>query len=103
MKTMKDYHNLFLKCDVLLLGDVFEEFIKNSIKNYGLCPSYYLSTPVLSWGSVLNTTKVELELFPDTDMYIFSEKGTSGGVSYNFNSYSKANNEYLKFSDPNIF
>ena len=41
MKTMKDYHDLFLKCDVLLLSDVFEKFIKNSIKNYGLCPSHY--------------------------------------------------------------
>ena len=25
MKTMKDYHNLYLKCDVLLLDDVFEK------------------------------------------------------------------------------
>ena len=23
MKTMKDYHDLYLKCDILLLGDVF--------------------------------------------------------------------------------
>ena len=23
MKTMKDYHNFFLKCDILLLEDVF--------------------------------------------------------------------------------
>ena len=41
MKTMKNYHDLFLKCDVLLLSDAFEKFIKNSIKNYGLCPSHY--------------------------------------------------------------
>ena len=40
MKTMKDYHDLFLKCDGLLLADVFEKFRNNSLKNYGLCPSH---------------------------------------------------------------
>ena len=29
MKTMKDYHNLYLKYEVLLLADVFEEFKNN--------------------------------------------------------------------------
>ena len=46
MKTMKDYDDLYLKCDVLLLADAFEKF---SLKNYGLHPSHYLSTPGLSW------------------------------------------------------
>ena len=76
MKTLKDYHNLHLKYDALLLGDAFEKFRNNSLKNYGLCPSHYLSTPVLSWDAMLNTTKVELELVSDPDMYIFFEKGT---------------------------
>ena len=32
MKTMKDYHDLYLKYNVLLLADVFEKFIYNSLK-----------------------------------------------------------------------
>ena len=34
MKTMKDYHYLYSKCDVLLLGDVLENFRVGSLKNY---------------------------------------------------------------------
>ena len=97
MKTMKDYYNLYLKCGVLLLADVFENFGNNCIKNYGLCPSHYLSAPTLTWDAMLNMTKVKLELISDPDMYIFFEKGMRGGVSYISNRYSKANNRYLKF------
>ena len=32
MKTMKDFHDLYLKCCVLLLVDVFEKFRNNSLK-----------------------------------------------------------------------
>ena len=99
VKTMKDYHDLHLKCDVLLLADVFEKFRNNSLKNYGLCTSDYLSASALSWNGMLNMTKVGLELFPDPDMYILFEKGTRAGVSYISNSYCKANNKYLKSSD----
>ena len=30
MKTMKDYHDLYLKCDVLSLADVFKKFRNNT-------------------------------------------------------------------------
>ena len=43
MKTMKD--DLYLKCDVLFLVDVFEKFRNNSLKNYELCSSHYLNPP----------------------------------------------------------
>ena len=39
IKTMKDYHGLYLKYDVLLLADVFGRFRNNSLKLHGLCPS----------------------------------------------------------------
>ena len=49
---------------------------------------------------MLNMTKVELELIPDPDMYIFLGKYTRGGVSHISNRYSKTNNKYLKSCDP---
>ena len=47
MKTMKDYHDLYLKCDVLLLADVFEKHRNNRLKNYGSSQSHYLSWDVM--------------------------------------------------------
>ena len=74
---------------------MFEKFKNKSLKNYGLCPSHYLSVPGLSWDAMLKMTKI----IPDPDMYIFFEKRTRGGISYISNRYSKANNKYLKSYD----
>ena len=49
---------------------------------------------------MLSTTKVELELIPDPNMFIFFEKSMRDEVSYISNRYSKANNKYLKSYDP---
>ena len=76
------------------------QFRNNSLKIYGLCSSRYSSAPGLSWDAMLKMTKIKLELTIDPDMYIFFEKGTRGGISYNSNRYSKANNKYLKSYDP---
>ena len=73
MKKMKDYHDLFLECDVLL-ADVFEKLTNNSFKNYGLYPSYYLKKLVLSWNVMFNMTKFEFKLIADPGIFIFFEK-----------------------------
>ena len=52
IKTMKYCHNLYLKCDVLLLADVFEKFRNSRLQNHGLLPSLYLSAPTLSWDAM---------------------------------------------------
>ena len=100
MKTKKDWQELYLKCDVLLLADVFEKFRNNSLKSYGLCPSHYFSASDLSWDAMLKMTKIKLELIPYPDSYIFFEKGTRGEISYIFNRYSNANNKYINSCDP---
>ena len=53
MKTVKNYHKLYLKCDVLLLADVFEKIRGNSVRNYGFCASHYLDAPDLIWDAML--------------------------------------------------
>ena len=45
---MKDFQDLYLRYYVLLLADIFETFKNDSLKNYGLCPSHYLSALALS-------------------------------------------------------
>ena len=57
---MKDYHELYLKCDILLFADVFGKFRQNSLTTYELYPSDYLSAAALSWNAILNMKKVEL-------------------------------------------
>ena len=48
-KTIRDYHNLYLKSDVLLLADVFENFRKTCLKHYKLDPTHYYTSPSLAW------------------------------------------------------
>ena len=49
MKIMGDYHNHYLKKDVLLFADAFEKFIDKCLKFYRLDPCYYFSSPGMSW------------------------------------------------------
>ena len=41
MKNMGDYHDHYLKKNVLLLADVFEKFIDTCLKFYGLDPCHF--------------------------------------------------------------
>ena len=46
LKSMGQYHDLYLKSDVLLLADVFEKFRKTCLKYYKLDPCHYFTSPV---------------------------------------------------------
>jgi hypothetical protein len=98
MKTMRDYHNIHLKTDVLLLADVMENFRKVCKTNYGLDPMWHYTAPGLAWDAALKLTKVELELISDPDMYLFIEKGIRGGISTITKRHTKANNKYIGLS-----
>ena len=96
LKNMGQYHDLYLKSDILLLVDVFENFRKTCLEYYQLDPCHYFTSPGLSWDAMLKMTDIKLELMTDVDMFQFIEKGLRGGISYIANRYGKANNKYMK-------
>ena len=95
LKDMGDYHDLYLKSDVLLLADVLEEFRSVCLENYQLDPAWYYTSPGLAWDAALKKTEVRLELLTDPDMLLMFEEAIRGGVSMITKRHGKANNPYM--------
>jgi len=74
-ETLGDYSDLYLKIDVLLLADVFENFRDICLTTYGLDPAFYYTAPGFSFDCMLKYTKMKLELLSDYDMLLMIEKG----------------------------
>ena len=95
LKDLGEYHDLYLKTDVILLAKVFEEFRKVCLKNYGLDPAHFYTAPGLAWKACLKKTRIRLELLLDPDMLLMFERGITGGITQSINRWAKANNPYM--------
>ena len=82
MKNMKQYCNMHLTCDVLLLIDVFEKILHE----YELDPPIYLSNLALIWNE---TRKIAVGI----EIYQFDGKEIIRGISYIAQRYIKASND----------
>ena len=100
LKNMGEYHDLYLKTDILLLADVFQKFREMCLEYYTLEPLHYISLPGFSWDAMLKMTGINLEQLVDKDMYLFIEKGKRGGICHIALRYAAANNKYMKNYDP---
>ena len=99
-KTMGDYHNIYLKTDVLLLADVFKMLKKVCLQNYNLDPLWYYNFPGLAWDACLKFTKIELDLISDYAKLMMFGTGTRGSVSNIPTRHSEANHKYIKNYNP---
>ena len=95
-KNLGEYSDLYLKSDVCLLADVFENFRNTCLRYYKLDPTHYSSSPGLAWDAMLKMTNVKLDLITDIDMENMVQLGMRGGVSTIIHRYEKANNKYMK-------
>ena len=95
LKDLGEYHDLYLKTDVILLANVFEAFRKVCLKNYELDPAHFYTAPGLAWKACLKKTRIRLELLLDPDMLLMFERGIRGGITQSVNRWAKANNPYM--------
>ncbi|XP_049947119.1 uncharacterized protein LOC126455272 [Schistocerca serialis cubense] len=98
-KTIGDYSDIYLKSDVLLLADVFENFRKLCLDTYKLDPAHYVTSPGLAWDALLKSTNVILELITDVTQLQFVERGIRGGIVHCSHRHAVANNKYMKSYD----
>ena len=92
LKDQGGCHDLYLKSDVLLLADVFENFRKIHLEIYELDPAKFISAPGLTWQAVLKEIQVKLDLLADIDMLLMVEKGDRGGICNAVHHFGKTNN-----------
>ena len=95
IKNLGEYHDLYLKTDVLLLTDVFENFRTQCLKDYDLDPAHYFTLPNFAWDAMLLKTGITLDLIYNEDMYKMVERGLRGGMCQVSNRKAEANNKYM--------
>ena len=101
-KDINEYSLLYLKIDVALLADIFENFRALCVEKYSLDPCHYYTLPGLSLDSALKVTGVEIELLTDYNMFLAFEKGLRGRNTQLVKKHSAANNVHMgERYDPN--
>ena len=91
-KNIKEYLDTYLKLDITLLTDIFENFRKGIWDKFGLDCSKYVSSPSLSKDCMLKFTKVKIEHIKDIEMYDFINNSVIGGLCVCSNPYLNNDN-----------
>ena len=95
IKNLGQYRDLYLRTDVLLLTDVFENFRDLCLEYYGLDPAHYFTLPNFAFDAMLLKTETVLNPITDQEMYEMIEKGLRGGMCQVSHKEAKANNKYM--------
>ena len=81
IKSLREYHDLYVQSDTLLSADVFENFRNVCLEIYEPYPPKFPSAPGLAWQAALKKTKVKLDLLSDILMLSMVEKGIRGFIN----------------------
>lgn len=102
-----DYHDFYLKLDVLQLTDLFENMRALCMNNYGLDMAHYMSIPSVSWDAFLlmnkrensnkaDDKKVIMRTICDEEIKKFYDEHKLGSICQVMGQkYATANNKYM--------
>ena len=93
--NLGDYHDLYLRTDVVLMANVYEAFRDTCLKYYKGDPAHFYTSPGMAWRACIKHTGIRLEL----RKYASANNKYMGESSYLH--YLDANNLYgWKMSQP---
>ena len=79
-ENIKEYLDTYLKLDITLLADIFENFRKGIWDKYGLDCSKYIFSPSLSKDCKSKFTKVKIQHIKNIEIYDFINNSLVGGL-----------------------
>ena len=92
---MGEYHDLYLKTEVILPSNDFEAFRNTCLEHYALNPAHFFTSPGLAWQACLKKTGIELELLTNPDMLLMFECGIRAGIIQAIHQHVRANDMYM--------
>ena len=97
VRNLRDYHDLYLRTDVILLANMFKAFRYTCLEHYSLDPAHFYTAPGLAWKACLRKIRIRLELLTDPDMLLMFERRIRGGITQAVHQYASANNPYIGY------
>ena len=76
--------------DTLLLAQVFEEFRTESLNNFNMDPSHFISLPGFAYNAFLKHTEVNLEYITDHEIFEMLSSNLRGGHSFCSQRYEES-------------
>ena len=100
-KNIKEYLDAYLKLDITLLCDIFENFRKGIWDKFGLDCTKYISSPSLTKDCMLKFSGVKIEHIKGIEMYDFINNSIIGGLCICSNPYldNDNNNSTIAYQD----
>ena len=90
MSSMREYMETYCLCDTLLLSKVFERFKQESLENFEIDPSHFISLPGYAYQAFLKHTGVQLDYITSPELFEMLSSNLRGGHSFTSQRYEES-------------